>query len=100
MLWEMKSVGFELTFLLARRSHFLILETFVSFQARPQKLPFASLLPPVPAGSLVQDLRWNPAQASMLAVCTSDGSMRILEVSDSAKVLAELPAASGITCRE
>lgn len=70
------------------------------FQARPQKLPFASLLPAVPPGSLVQDLKWNPVQASMLAVCLSDGCMMILDVTDSVKVQAELPASNGITCRE
>uniref|UniRef100_A0A8C9XKS1 Nuclear pore complex protein Nup214 n=1 Tax=Sander lucioperca TaxID=283035 RepID=A0A8C9XKS1_SANLU len=68
------------------------------FQARPQKLPFASLLPAVPPGSLVQDLKWNPVQASMLAVCLSDGCMMILDVTDSVKVQAELPASNGITC--
>ena len=70
------------------------------FQARPQKLPFASLLPAAPSGTLVQDLKWNPAQASMLAACLSDGRMMILDVTDSVKVSAELPASSGITCRE
>lgn len=69
-------------------------------QARPQKLPFASLLPAVPPGTLVQDLKWNPAHVSMLAVCMSDGSMQILEVADGVRVQAELPAASGITCSE
>lgn len=67
-------------------------------QAKPQKSPFASVLPPVPPGTLVQDLRWNPAQASMLAACLSDGGMQILDVADSVGVRAELPASSGITC--
>ncbi|XP_023139541.2 nuclear pore complex protein Nup214 [Amphiprion ocellaris] len=67
-------------------------------KARPQKLPFASLQPSVPPGTLVQDLKWNPAQASMLAACLSDGSMMILDVTDVVKVQAELPALSGITC--
>uniref|UniRef100_A0AAQ6A4H4 Nuclear pore complex protein Nup214 n=1 Tax=Amphiprion ocellaris TaxID=80972 RepID=A0AAQ6A4H4_AMPOC len=61
-------------------------------KARPQKLPFASLQPSVPPGTLVQDLKWNPAQASMLAACLSDGSMMILDVTDVVKVQAELPA--------
>uniref|UniRef100_A0A8C9XMZ5 Nuclear pore complex protein Nup214 n=1 Tax=Sander lucioperca TaxID=283035 RepID=A0A8C9XMZ5_SANLU len=76
---------------------FYDVRTFMN-KARPQKLPFASLLPAVPPGSLVQDLKWNPVQASMLAVCLSDGCMMILDVTDSVKVQAELPASNGITC--
>jgi len=71
-----------------------------SSQARPQKLPFASLQPPVSPDTLVLDLKWNPAQTSMLAACLSDGSMMILEVTDAVKMQAQLPAASGITCSE
>lgn len=67
-------------------------------QAKQQKSPFASLLPPVPPGTLVHDLKWNPGQASMLAACLSDGGMQVVEVADGVKVLAELPASSGITC--
>ncbi|TNN83218.1 Nuclear pore complex protein Nup214 [Liparis tanakae] len=67
-------------------------------QSRPQKLPFASLLPAVAPGIVVQDLKWNPGHASVLAVCLSDGRMMILEVTDCVKVYAELPASSGITC--
>ncbi|XP_032395786.1 nuclear pore complex protein Nup214 isoform X6 [Etheostoma spectabile] len=76
---------------------FYDVRTFMN-KARPQKLPFASLLPAVHPGSLVQDLKWNPGQASMLAVCLSDGRMMILDVTDNVKVQAELPASSGITC--
>ncbi|XP_035524427.1 nuclear pore complex protein Nup214 isoform X2 [Morone saxatilis] len=76
---------------------FYDVRTFAN-KARPQKLPFASLLPPVPSGTLVHDLKWNPAQTSMLAACMSDGSMQILEAADGVRVLAELPASSGITC--
>uniref|UniRef100_A0A8C9XPR6 Nuclear pore complex protein Nup214 n=1 Tax=Sander lucioperca TaxID=283035 RepID=A0A8C9XPR6_SANLU len=72
---------------------FYDVRTFMN-KARPQKLPFASLLPAVPPGSLVQDLKWNPVQASMLAVCLSDGCMMILDVTDSVKVQAELPASN------
>ncbi|XP_056289332.1 nuclear pore complex protein Nup214 isoform X3 [Pseudoliparis swirei] len=67
-------------------------------KSRPQKLPFASLLPAVAPGIVVQDLKWNPGHASVLAVCLSDGRMMILEVTDCVKVHAELPASSGITC--
>ncbi|KAK2819232.1 hypothetical protein Q5P01_024793 [Channa striata] len=76
---------------------FYDVRTFIN-KARPQKLPFASLQPAVPSGTLVQDLKWNPAQASTLAACLSDGSMMVVDVTDSVKVQAELPASSGITC--
>ncbi|XP_034752365.1 nuclear pore complex protein Nup214 isoform X5 [Etheostoma cragini] len=76
---------------------FYDVRTFMN-KARPQKLPFASLLPAVHPGSLVQDLKWNPVQASMLAVCLSDGRMMILDVTDIVNIQAELPASSGITC--
>uniref|UniRef100_A0A3B4UE06 Nuclear pore complex protein Nup214 n=1 Tax=Seriola dumerili TaxID=41447 RepID=A0A3B4UE06_SERDU len=72
---------------------FYDVRTFVN-KARPQKLPFASLQPAVPSGTLVQDLKWNPAQASTLAACLTDGSMLVLDVTDSVKVQAELPASS------
>uniref|UniRef100_A0A7N8WZZ2 Nuclear pore complex protein Nup214 n=1 Tax=Mastacembelus armatus TaxID=205130 RepID=A0A7N8WZZ2_9TELE len=54
--------------------------------------------PAVSSGTIVQDLKWNPAQSSTLAACMSDGSMIILEITDSVKVQAGLPASSGITC--
>ncbi|XP_049593941.1 nuclear pore complex protein Nup214 [Syngnathus scovelli] len=76
---------------------FYDVRTFVN-QARPQKFPFASWQPTVPSGTLVLDLKWNPVQASMLAVCLSDGSMSILEVADDVRVQATLPASSGVTC--
>uniref|UniRef100_A0A3Q2Q8Q3 Nuclear pore complex protein Nup214 n=1 Tax=Fundulus heteroclitus TaxID=8078 RepID=A0A3Q2Q8Q3_FUNHE len=60
--------------------------------------PFASLRPAVASDTLVQDLKWNPAQPSMLAACLSDGSMMILEVTDNVKMTAQLPTTSGITC--
>ncbi|XP_037122168.1 nuclear pore complex protein Nup214 isoform X3 [Syngnathus acus] len=76
---------------------FYDVRTFVN-QARPQKFPFASWQPTVPSETLVLDLKWNPVQASMLAVCLSDGSMSILEVADDVRVQAALPASSGVTC--
>ncbi|XP_070780296.1 nuclear pore complex protein Nup214 [Enoplosus armatus] len=75
---------------------FYDVRTFIN-KSRPQKLPFASLLPAVSPGTSVQDLKWNPALASMLAACLSDGSMMILDVTDDIKVQAGLPASSGIT---
>ncbi|XP_063746049.1 nuclear pore complex protein Nup214 isoform X3 [Eleginops maclovinus] len=76
---------------------FYDVRTFMN-KARSQKLPFASLLPAVPPGCLVQDLKWNPVQPSMLAVCLSDGCMMILDVTDGVKLQAQLPASNGITC--
>ncbi|MEQ2249753.1 hypothetical protein ILYODFUR_032549 [Ilyodon furcidens] len=76
---------------------FYDVRTFIN-KARPQKSPFASLQPAVASDTLVQDLKWNPAQPSMLAACLSDGSMMILEVTDGVKIQAQLPATSGITC--
>ena len=84
-------------------SHALISSPFTIFsinfplQGR-QKLPFASLQPAVTPGTLVQDLKWNPALGSMVAVCLSDGSMMVLDVTDRVTMQAQLPAANGITC--
>ncbi|XP_034997243.2 nuclear pore complex protein Nup214 isoform X1 [Hippoglossus stenolepis] len=76
---------------------FYDVRTFIN-KARQQKLPFASLQAAVPSGTVVQDLKWNPAQVSTLAACLSDGSMMILDVTDNVKVQAQLPPSSGITC--
>lgn len=70
------------------------------FQGKLQKLPFASYQPAVAPDVLVQDLKWNPAQVSVLAVCLSDGTIMILDVTDSVNVQARLPSSSGITCSE
>ncbi|KAK6315954.1 hypothetical protein J4Q44_G00134780 [Coregonus suidteri] len=76
---------------------FYDVRTFIN-KARPQKLPFATLRPRAGLGIIVQDLKWNPVQVSMLAACLSDGSMMVLEVTDSVTVQAQLPATEGITC--
>uniref|UniRef100_A0A673ZTG9 Nuclear pore complex protein Nup214 n=1 Tax=Salmo trutta TaxID=8032 RepID=A0A673ZTG9_SALTR len=76
---------------------FYDVRTFIN-KARLQKLPFVTLRPGVGLGIIVQDLKWNPVQASMLATCLSDGSMMVLEVTDSVTVQAQLPATEGITC--
>ncbi|KAL2100309.1 hypothetical protein ACEWY4_004703 [Coilia grayii] len=67
-------------------------------QARLEKRPFASLRAGSDVGTLVQDLKWNPVQATVLAACLSDGSMMVLEVTSEVKVSAQLPPAVGITC--
>ncbi|XP_071399853.1 nuclear pore complex protein Nup214 isoform X2 [Centroberyx affinis] len=76
---------------------FYDVRTFMN-KMRPQKLPFAAMHPAVEPGTCVLDLKWNPVQASMLAACLSDGSMMVLDVTDSVALQAELPASSGITC--
>ncbi|XP_064165047.1 nuclear pore complex protein Nup214 [Anguilla rostrata] len=76
---------------------FFDIRTFLN-KARQEKRPFASLWLSQDAGAAVQDLKWNPGQASVLAACLSDGSMLVLEVTDSATVQAQLPASAGITC--
>ncbi|KAM9306550.1 nuclear pore complex protein Nup214 isoform 2-T2 [Pholidichthys leucotaenia] len=76
---------------------FYDVRTFMN-KARTQKLPFASLQPAVSSATLVQDLKWSPAQASVLAVCLSDGSMKIFDVTDGVILQGELSALHGITC--
>nr|XP_046223945.1 LOW QUALITY PROTEIN: nuclear pore complex protein Nup214-like [Oncorhynchus gorbuscha] len=76
---------------------FYDVRTFIN-KARPHKLPFATLQLRAGLGIIVQDLKWNPVQVSMLATCLSDGSMMVLEVTDGITVQAQLPATAGITC--
>ncbi|XP_031433643.1 nuclear pore complex protein Nup214 isoform X2 [Clupea harengus] len=76
---------------------FYDVRTFLN-KARQEKFPFASLRPGSGAGTLVQDLKWNPVQASVLAACLSDGSMMVLEVTSEVKVSAQVPPTVGITC--
>ncbi|XP_010876287.4 nuclear pore complex protein Nup214 isoform X2 [Esox lucius] len=76
---------------------FYDVRTFIN-KMQPQKFPFATLRPGAGLGIIVQDLKWNPALASILAVCLSDGSMMVLDVMENVTVQARLPATEGITC--
>ena len=62
--------------------------------------PFARARINATPAAVIQDLSWNPAAPNMLAVCTSDGNVELLDVADNPKVIAALPAAVGATCCE
>ncbi|CAL1536793.1 unnamed protein product [Lymnaea stagnalis] len=50
-----------------------------------------------PNGYLL-DLSWNPGVFTMLAVCTSDGTVELVDVTDKAKIVASLKADVGASC--
>ncbi|XP_067867999.1 nuclear pore complex protein Nup214-like [Heterodontus francisci] len=76
---------------------FFDVRTFVN-KDKQQKRPFVYYKPETKC--TVTDLKWNPTVPSILAVCQSDGSLTILEVTDIIKQHASLPPTSGITsCR-
>ncbi|XP_040208998.1 nuclear pore complex protein Nup214 isoform X2 [Rana temporaria] len=65
-------------------------------KARQPKQAFASQRLLQDAGSFVSDLKWNPV-ASNVAVCLSDGSISVLQVTDTVSLYASLPVATGVT---
>ncbi|MEE6505471.1 hypothetical protein FKM82_005534 [Ascaphus truei] len=79
--------------------------TFISFydvrtlvnESKPQKHAFAYYKLAKEASCTVSDLKWNPAIPTMVASCLSDGSISVLQVTDTVSLFANLPATLGVT---